>query len=337
MDARPGGARSRARWRRWALLVPLALALGTFGLEAALRVLDIAPPQPRGRVGAFPPPKPTDFVPDPEIGWRMRPDHSFTWSVEGRDITYSADGEGFRCDPAAAPRQASRWIAVVGDSNAWGHGVELSESFGGLVESALDDVRVRTFGMPGFGLDQVWQTLRHHVLPRRPDLVIVGIVRDDFRRSLFVSVTREGIEKPAFTLEDGRLRRLTPEDRLPAPLEWLERHTHLWTAWHKVWIRAGYRYRVGRWWTLNAAILDAIRADCAAAEVPVLFVRLPAWDDEVFDSLGRYMRETGAHYVDPFDTPLPGEGALFTRDRHVDARGHRWVARSLLGWLERHL
>jgi hypothetical protein len=190
--------------------------------------------------------------------------------------------------------------------------------------------------MPGFGLDQVWQTVRHHVVPWQPDLVIVGIVRDDFRRSLFVSVTREGIEKPAFTLEDGRLRRLTPEDRLPAPLEWLELHTHLWTAWSKAWIRVGYRFRVGRWWTLNAAILDAIRADCAAATVPVLFVRLPAWEDEVFPSLGRYLRETGASYVDPLDTPPPQPGALFSSDRHLNARGHRWVAGSVLPWLGRH-
>ena len=338
MDEPPDATRLPARRRPWCRRLALGLAsvaAAVLALELGLRLLDIAPPEPHGFVGEHANRPSEAFIADPDIGWRMRPGRELLWETAGVRVRYHANALGFRDDPAAPARPRARTIAVAGDSMSLGFGVPLAQSFGGLLARARDDRRVQNFAMPGFGLDQIWQCLRHYVLPRHPDLVIVGLVRDDFRRSLFVFRRTEGFHKPTFTLEHGVLRRLVAADRPGALRCWLERHSHLWTALGKLDERLGHGFGIGRWWSLNAAILEAMRADCAAAGVPVLFVHLPEPGEGVFPSLARSMAESGAAYVEPLDTPPAEPGPYHFADRHLNAAGHRWIAHAIEAWLRR--
>ena len=104
------------------------------------------------------------------------------------------------------------------------------DSFGGLIEAALPGYVVHNLAMPGYGVDQMWMTLRHRGLGLRPQLVIVGLCDADFKRSQAAYRMYEGFNKPTFKLENGRLVPKTPEaqalhyiDNLDAKMEMFER------------------------------------------------------------------------------------------------------------------
>jgi len=306
-------------------LAGTVLALGAG--EGALRLLDLARLAPTTYVGEHENRPSENFVPDPRTGWRMRPSHAFEWEVEGTRILYRSDADGFRTASEGAPPEGERRLVVAGDSFAWGTGVPYEATFGARLAEALGGWTLLNLAMPGYGLDQVWLSLRHYGLPTRPDLAVVAIYPEDFERSRTAFRVKEGFNKPTFKLEDGALALRTAEDRPGAAVRWLESRSRLFTAWKGLVRRAGRVVPLGEWWTLNEAILDAIRADGEAAGVPVLFVHVPPKEWRRFPTLSRYMERAGALYVDPASARSdPPDGTYYEIDSHLSPEGHRLFA-----------
>jgi hypothetical protein len=330
--------RTKRRLRARILLLAGASLFSVIGLEFLLRILAIAPPDPTGYVGQYENSNHHFFIPDPWIGWRMAPKGTFTWQHDGTDVTYEADDLGFRKGRSIAHEAATYKVAIVGDSNSWGYGVPASATYGALLDEGRDDVAVSNFAMCGFGLDQVWQTLVHYALPSRPNLVVVGIVEDDFQRSLRVFRRMEGFNKPTFTRTAGTLRQLTASDRPSFLVDWADEHCHIWAAANRLMQRIGHNIQVGEWWSLNALILDNIRADCAAAGVTVVFLWIPEGASMAsFPSLENYMKNCGAEFVNPLRWPATGPAEALFRERHLTILGHRWIASALKPHVDRCL
>ena len=81
----------------------------------------------------------------------------------------------------------------------------------------------RAQAMPGFGLDQMWMSVRHQALPLKPRLVIVAFIDEDLDRSLTAYRQWEGFNKPTFELEGGILRPQNAHDRPTGLIRYLER------------------------------------------------------------------------------------------------------------------
>jgi hypothetical protein len=316
---------------RKALLLLAAAGLAVAAGEGGLRALGLARPDPFTYVGEHENRPSENFVPDPLTGWRMRPSHSFHWEVEGRPILYRSDAEGFRTASEGAPPSGEKRLVVAGDSFAWGTGVAYEETFAARLARDLGGWSLLNLAMPGYGLDQIWLSVRHVGIPADPGLVVVAIYAEDLERCRRAFRTKEGFNKPVFKLDAGALVSRTSLDRPSSLVRWLENHSRLFTAWRGLVRRAGRYVPFGEWWSLNEAILDAIRADCAAAGVPVLFVHVPPKDWRSFPTLARYMRRAGADYVDPVAIRSdPPDGAYSGVDSHLSAPGHRLFAQWIL-------
>ncbi len=345
MECRPLGR--KASWRVRLGLLGISLVVSVCAAELLLRLLDLSIPEPYGWVGEFPDRETTYYMIDPGIGWRMRPNRSFTWTSCGRATAYHAGPAGFRVAPEANATEGDPTtkgvaggarIVAAGDSQTWGFGVPYSDCWPARLSRALGGTRVRNLGMPGFGVDQIWQCTRRFALPDKPALIVVGIVQDDFRRTLTAYRHPERLNKPAFAVRDGTLQPLTRDDRPGAVARFLEGHSHVWTLGKHLQRRTGRVLRIGRWWTLNAAILDAMRSDCAAAGVELLFVRIPDRGLEGFPSLAAYMLEGSANYLDPAAEVPPQDAAgLFQSDGHLSPSGHDLIARAVAAWVADHL
>jgi len=311
------------------LLVSLALA------EALLLLIPRFAPQPRRVVGEIPDRGSRHLVADPALGWKMLPNHEWLSDTEEYQVRYRSNAQGFR-DERGDAREKPHRIALVGDSLTFGHGVEFDQTYGALLEAQLPETAVDNFGLPAFGLDQIWRSLAEVALPARPDLVIVGFIADDFERSLTAFRSDVGFNKPTFVLRDGRLASQTPADAPPGWIRFLDRHSRLFVGAKEVVHLAGVRFGIGSWWEPNRAILDAMRADCAAAGTPVLFVYLPMAKGLRFPALSAYMEETGASFLDLGSQTAPGE-LHFPLDGHPNPAGHRFVADALLAWIAREM
>jgi len=306
--------------------------------ELILRFFPAFEPRPRFQVGDEIARPSANFVPDPEIGWRMRPEHEFIVDTEEYHVRYRSNAQGFRDERKVDTPEKSRKIVLVGDSFSFGQGVPFDQTFGALIESRLPRTAVHNLGLQGFGIDQMWRVVKSVGLPMRPDLVIVAFISDDFTRSLSAYRPDVGLNKSTFGLVGGMLEKQTPADRPNALIRFIERHSRLWVGVREASRLLGHQLPIGEWWELNRALLDAIRADCRAAGTRVLMVYLPTRELRSFPALRSYMQGTAADFVDLGNQPPSSRRPLhYPQDGHPNPEGHRYVAEAVLGWIGREI
>jgi hypothetical protein len=286
---------------------------------------------------------------DPYIGWRMPPGATVrAASVYDPSLTYFADSLGFRRGLTDPPARAARRIALIGDSFTFGVGVEYDETFGARLERDLPDTRSYNFGMTGFGLDQMWRTLDRYGRRVAPNLVVLAFVDDDLRRSLTAYRRREtqGRDgnvwwwKPTYRLAGDSLASETPADRPSGLPGYLERHSRLVQLWRRASWALSMKFAEGPPWKVNEAILRAVRDECRAAGATLVAVRIPEKGQRrASTAIGRAMARQDIPFLD-LGAALPPhpEQYYFSDDPHLNAEGHRWVARELEAFLAgRHL
>ena len=167
------------RGRRWPNVVLLVVSMGlTLAvLEAVARHLlpldpyEIVPEAPDGEpIG----------IRHPTRGHSLRP------GFHGRFVHPDFGGEevainrfGFRDrDPSPEQDASGLRVTVLGDSVAFGTGVEAAESFSAVLESTLAEglgrpVRVFNTGVPGYGPLHELMTLREEYVKQLPDVTVV--------------------------------------------------------------------------------------------------------------------------------------------------------------------
>ena len=302
--------------------------------EMALRLIQPnQTPHPPAYVGQFENRPSRNFEIDVHTGWRMRKNREFQWRIEGRLNTYRSNGQGFRSN-RDFDHSSKALIAITGDSMTWGTGVDYGETFGDLLELQVAESQVFNFAMPGFGLDQMWMSVRHQILPLKPALITVAFVDEDLNRSLTAYRTVEGFNKPRFVADFfGHLRPQTSADIPNSLILKIQSGSRLWKAASQP-VR---RLRpFSEWWTLNTAILEAIASDCERQQVALLFVRLPARPLERFASLDRFLQRKGFEFLN-LGTPEIPDGLHFEKDGHINAKGHRFAAAKIAEWMEKRL
>ncbi len=159
------------------------------------------------------------LVMDDVLGWtvgsnRRSANGLFYSSVEG--IRSSGLGVSF------AEARARYRVALVGDSMTFDEEVTFEDSWGHRLDQLLGpEVQVLNFGVPGYGIDQMYLRYERDVRPWNPDIVILGFINHDLMRTLWVYpfVGRPEWElptmKPRFVFEDTKLRLLNVP--LPPP------------------------------------------------------------------------------------------------------------------------
>lgn len=305
------------------LLLVGSLVFMLFLAEGTLRLFPLLRPLPRSYVGEYDAPQRSSrwLVPDPLLGWKMRPNAS------------EINSPGFRGLSNSHPNQACKGIAFAGASFTYGVGVWHKKTFASLTQAGAPGSCVYNMGVPGFGLDQEWLTIRTQALPLHPHLVVVAFTSSDLTRSQEAYNPGFG-PKPVFKLVEGRLVPETAKDRPNFLLRFLQHHSSLWRLVQLADLSLARHYPHGEWWYLNAAILDTIREDCRKAGVPVLFVYIPTgWRQ--FPSLRAYMLRNQANFIDLSQGEFTLAPDMYIpRDGHLNDKGHRQVADAILHWLQ---
>jgi hypothetical protein len=151
----------------------------------------------------------TYLVFDQHKGWTVGADRV------SEDRLYLSSVEGIRSPTpefSFAKQPASCRIAILGDSFAFGQEVSFDDSWGHHLELALGQTcQVLNFGVPGYGVDQMYLRYMKDVRAWNPDVVIFAFVDADVDRSmsvygflLFPHGTMP-FPKPRFVLAGGQL------------------------------------------------------------------------------------------------------------------------------------
>lgn len=152
------------RFAKNGIRVALGLVAGLGIAEIAFHVRDH---------GAFP--HLNTYVADPRLGVRLRPGatEAIRFGSEKNPVTHvRINAEGYRGADAGPPDPNE--IVVVGDSQAFGLGVEENETFAAVLGQSLG-VPVRNLGVPTYGPDE-YDAVLEESLAKRPAKVVVWTV-----------------------------------------------------------------------------------------------------------------------------------------------------------------
>lgn len=124
------------------------------------------------------------LVYDAELGWVV---------AEGRQSAnglYRSSRQGVRTQRVGESIERNtdkKLVALVGDSFTFGEEVSYEETWGARLERLLSGrVQVLNFGVPGYGIDQIYLRYMRDVRIWKPDLVLFGFISNDVVRSTLV-------------------------------------------------------------------------------------------------------------------------------------------------------
>jgi len=149
-------------------------------------------------------------VPDEDLGWTLgsgRSSQNGLYFIGSQGIRTARAGDVLNTEP-----QSCR-IALVGDSFTFGENVAFEGTWGSVLESALQGhCQVLNFGVPGFGVDQMYLRYLRDVRPWHPDIVILAFISDNVVRTMgvysFLTFPDAGVPftKPRFVIHNGELQ-----------------------------------------------------------------------------------------------------------------------------------
>lgn len=260
---------------------------------------------------------------DEVLGWSLRPGARLRHATEEFDVEVAINAQGFRGPDWPEPgseRSARHTVLVLGDSFAFGWGVDWELSLAGRLAAARPGWNVLNAAVPGYGTDQELIVLRRVLRERRIDVVVCVFCRNDLWE--VGTDVAYGKRKPWFPMQAGVLE----AEPTTVPASWLEANSMLYGALcKKVWEWEFARRAVEpeREWervqTLYRAMRDALGA------VPLVIVSAE-------ETLARFAAaEPNVEHVDVSAAlSASTEPVVFAVDGHWNARGHGLVADAVL-------
>jgi len=152
------------------------------------------------------------WVYDAQLGWFHRPGAAGVFRHPDFAVKVVINSLGLRddeCPPEPSPGR--RRLLVVGDSQAWGYGVEQDERFSERIERRRPGWEVVNAAVSGFGTDQEYLYYRERGCRLRPEVVLLLMHENDFENN--ARDFEYWHAKPRFVL-DGDVLRLT---NVPVP------------------------------------------------------------------------------------------------------------------------
>ncbi|TNF36765.1 MAG: SGNH/GDSL hydrolase family protein [Gammaproteobacteria bacterium] len=132
---------------------------------------------------------------DPLLGWSGEPNATGRLVSDEFNVHVQNNDQGLRDDQY--PEKSDKFrVLVLGDSFAWGVGVEHEDRFTEIVERNIPGIEIINSGVIGYGPDQELLYLQDRGITLKPDLVVLLLISNDINHN--VSIDLNGYPKPRF-------------------------------------------------------------------------------------------------------------------------------------------
>ncbi|MBI4341847.1 MAG: hypothetical protein HY599_00595, partial [Candidatus Omnitrophica bacterium] len=343
--------RAAGAWWMPVAVAVLSLAVAVLGCEALLRLVPlraaavIRDPEEEVHPSGL-------YALHPEIGWTLTPGFRGRFRKGDFDIEVTANAQGLREHDISPKPPGTYRILGLGDSFAFGWGVEAEESFLKVLQARLNADGRRLYevvnaGIPGFGTYEALRLLEVRGLSYEPDAVILAFYEgNDFQNNR----------------EAPRRRMITPEGYLkdvtdPSPA--LTQHSRLAALVHGQWARVHTKRGFAEGVRATQSLLQQMHTLLEQRRIPLALVLIPDQDAKVYGRaplLRLYDRVVGGMELSQARRELEAfcrnhgiwfyqlsdrfggdqdSSALRLNDTHFNPAGHRAAAEEIHRFLER--
>jgi lysophospholipase L1-like esterase len=250
-------------------------------------------------------------------------------------------------------------VLVLGDSFAWGYGVEESERFSQVLEKSLD-VEVINAGVSGYSTDQELLWYGNEGIKYETDLVILVLAGNDVgdnERDIVSTI----YHKPRFELEEGQLvlrgtpvPQTGPQGRFVYSLSQrsalgfflVQRYFDLVALYHSSRINPDHTGLPASGiiakadpFGLTIALLDEMRNIAESRNSRFMIVATDRWwnssSEQTYEDFIRALHEGGFLVLDvESKSGFDEEEMLIPDDGHWNQSGHEYVAEQIKGLVE---
>ena len=297
---------------------------------------------------------------DPLLGWAHQPEQEGIFETPQFRTVVRINEKGLRDREHSYERQNdSERILVLGDSFAWGYGVEESERFSQLLEKSLD-VEAINAGVSGYSTDQELLWYRNEGIKYETDLVILVLAGNDVGdndRQLVNTI----YYKPRFVIEEGQLvpigypvPKTSPQGRFIYSLSQrsalayflVQRYFDLLSLYGKIKVHSDHaispvsgKSAKSEPFKLTIALLDEMRNITELRKAKFMIVATDRWwnspSTETYKDFINTLRTEGFLVLDVESMPgFDPEVMLIRDDGHWNQAGHEFVAEQIQAFIE---
>jgi lysophospholipase L1-like esterase len=297
---------------------------------------------------------------DALLGWAHKPGQEGIFETPEFRTTVRINQKGLRDREHSYERQNdNKRILVLGDSFAWGYGVEESERFSQLLEKSLD-VEVINAGVSGYSTDQELLWYKNEGIKYETDLVVLVLAGNDVgdNDQQLVSTI---YYKPRFALEGDQLvlkgypvPKTSPQGRFVYAVSQrsafayflVQRYFDLLSLYSKIKANSDHANSPGSAisaksepFKLTIAILDEIKSIAESRKEKFMIVTTDRWwnspSSETYTDFINTLRTEGFLVLDVESMPgFDPEIMLIPDDGHWNQAGHKFVAEHIKAFIE---
>jgi lysophospholipase L1-like esterase len=297
---------------------------------------------------------------DSLLGWAHEPGQEGILETQQFRTVVRINENGLRDRQHSYERQNdSERILVLGDSFAWGYGVEESERFSELLEKSLD-VEMINAGVSGYSTDQELLWYRSEGIKYETDLVILVLAGNDVGdndRQLVSTI----YYKPKFVIEEGQLvpigypvPKTSPQGRFIYSLSQrsalayflVQRYFDILSLYSRTKVDSARANLLVSGtnaerepFRLTIALLDEMRNIAESRKAKFMVVATDGWwnspSRETYKDFINILRTEGFLVLDVESTPgFDPEDLLIPDDGHWSRAGHEFVAAKIKEYIE---
>jgi lysophospholipase L1-like esterase len=347
----------KLRWRGILLNSTLLLFSVLFGfllIEMGLRLMGLNPMYVSPERDRF-------WKYDDRLGWAHQPGQEGIFETSQFHTVVRINETGLRDRSHAYERQHDNpRILVLGDSFAWGYGVEESERFSQLLEASLD-AEVINAGVSGYSTDQELLWYKYEGVKYDTDLVILAFTGNDIgdnNRQLVSNI----YYKPRFVIQDGELVPIgypvpetSPHGKLIYSLsqraaltffltqrffEWRSLSRETAASPDQIVSPGSDANTESEPFKLTIALIDKMRDTAEAKNSKFIIVATDRWwnsrSDKTYEDFIEVLRDEGFLVVDVESMPgFDPEEMIIPNDGHWSQSGHEFVAEKIQELIEK--
>jgi lysophospholipase L1-like esterase len=336
-------------------LIIISTLFALFLSEVALRLMSLDPlyvsPE-RDRFWKY----------DSLLGWAHQPGQEGIFETPQFRTVVRINENGLRDQGHSYERQNDiERILVLGDSFAWGYGVEESERFSQQLEKSLD-VEVINAGVSGYSTDQELLWYRNEGIKYETDLVILVLAGNDVGdndRQLVSTI----YYKPKFVIEEGQLvpigypvPKTSAQGRFTYSLSQrsalayflVQRYFDLLSLYNEIKVNSDHANSPvagvsakSEPFKLTIALIDEMRNIAELRKAKFMIVATDQWwngpSDATYADFIRKLQTEGFLVLDVEAMPgFSSEEMLIPDDGHWNQSGHEFVAEKIKALIEMH-